>query len=92
MRKGTSDNAVPARKTYRRFLLSVMLCYVTDILWGVLDTFHLIALLYADTVVYYIEMALSVMTWTQYVVSYLKERSKFSKRLYAAGQNKKYRR
>ena len=85
-RKDTSDNPIPAHKTYRRFLLSVMLYYVTDILWGVLDAFHLTALLYADTVVYYIAMALSVLMWTQYVVSYLNEKTKFSRLLYEAGK------
>ena len=84
--KGTDNDLIPAHKSYRRFLLSVMLYYIADILWGILDTYHLIALLYADTVIYYVAMALSVLLWTHYVMDYLNENSKFSKGLYWAGR------
>lgn len=71
---------------YRKFLFGVMAYYVTDILWGVLDSLHLTALLYLDTVVYYVAMAVGVLFWTQYVVAYLAEDNAFSRFLTHAGR------
>ena len=85
-RKGAANDRIAAHQSYRRFLLGVMFYYITDILWGVLDVCHWIGLLYADTVIYYIAMALSVLLWTHYVISYLNETSKFSTGLHLAGQ------
>ena len=63
---------------YRRFLYSILAYYVTDVLWGFLDALGVVRLLYADTVVYFIAMALAIFFWTQYVVAYLNEKSVFS--------------
>ena len=63
-----------------------MAYYITDILWGLLDSLHLYSLLYLDTVVYYVVMAVGVLLWTQYAVSYLGEDSTFSRSLSVAGR------
>ena len=39
----------PAWKVYRRFLIAVLAYYVTDILWGVIESARLPGLLFADT-------------------------------------------
>ncbi len=75
----------PVRRNYRLFLMGVMVYYVTDMLWGILDQHHLMALLYADTTVHFAAMAAAVMLWTRYAVSYLKERDAFGTALYRAG-------
>ena len=51
----------PAWKVYRQFLFAVLGYYVTDILWGVLESRKLAVLLFADTTVYFIAMAAGVL-------------------------------
>ena len=62
-----------AWKEFRRFLFAVLVYYVTDILWGILETLHLAQLLIADTSVYFIVMAAGILFWTRYAVIYLEE-------------------
>ena len=78
-------SAPPAQRIYRWFLIAVILYYVTDMLWGLLEHYALTALLYADTEVYFIAMALGVLAWTQYVVAYLEDKNAFRTFLSAAG-------
>ncbi len=83
-----SDNQIfPEIGIYRKFLYGIMTYYVTDILWGILDSLNLTALLFVDTVVYYVAMAVGVLLWTQYVVTYLGEDNMFSRFLYYAGRS-----
>ncbi len=51
---------------------------MTDVAWGFLDSGHLKALLYADTVIYFAAMAVTVYLWTRYVILYLEEKNFFS--------------
>ena len=80
-----SGEFTQTQKYYRNFLLGVLSYYITDLLWGILDTFRLTALEFADTAVYFIAMAASVMLWTRYVVSYLESDNIFGKILYNVG-------
>ena len=64
----------PAWKVYRKFLFAVLVYYVTDIIWGFLESRKLAVLLFADTTVYFIAMAAGVLYWTQYAVIYLEEK------------------
>lgn len=73
------------QRSYYRFLLSIIVYYVTDILWGIMDALSLTAALYADTVVYYLAMAAGILFWTQYVFAYLKEENRFGIILRYAG-------
>ena len=73
------------QQKYRLFLLGVLVYYVTDMLWGILDSLGLMAFLYVDTMMYFIAMAAAVMLWTRYVVAYLKEKTLFGTVLYYAG-------
>lgn len=75
----------PARRAYRMFLFGILAYYLTDMLWGLLDGLGLSALLYADTVIYFVTMALSVLLWSRYVVLYLEESSGFGTSLLRAG-------
>ena len=73
-------------KNYRAFLLGVLAYYITDMLWGILDSYGLTGILYADTVVHFIAMAAAVMLWTRYVVIYLEDRNLFGSFLLNAGK------
>ncbi len=53
---------------YRNFLYSVLAYCITDILWGILDSRHMVGLLFLDTTVYFLAMAFGVFFWTRYVI------------------------
>ena len=74
------------QRNYRLFLAGVLVYLVTDLLWGILDSNHLITLLYADTSVHFAAMVGAVMLWTQYVVSYLNTGSAFERVLRIVGR------
>lgn len=60
-----------ANKAYGRFLLASLLYFVTDALWGILNSLGVPTLLYADTIAYYISMALTIACLCNYVTRYL---------------------
>ena len=74
------------QRNYRLFLFGVLAYLITDLLWGILDSNHLIPLLFADTSVHFAAMVGAVMLWTQYVVSYLDTGSAFERILKIAGR------
>ncbi|ETP73768.1 diguanylate cyclase (GGDEF) domain-containing protein [Lachnospiraceae bacterium JC7] len=78
-------NTTPAGKTYRLLVLSVAAFYISDIFWGILYEEHMIAEVFADTVIYFALMAATVFLWTRYVVNYLQENSWLNKALYYIG-------
>ena len=55
-------------REYRIFLVSLMLFFVSDVLWGVFAENKLSGMLYADTVFYFVMMALTLYAWTHFVV------------------------
>ena len=75
-----------AQAGYRNFLLAILVYYITDAVWGVLYGLKAAMLLFADTTVYFIAMAASVLLWTQYVIAYLEEKSAFGTFLFYAGR------
>ena len=76
----------PAWKVYRKFLFSILVYYITDILWGILEALKIPVLLFADTSLYFIAMAVGILLWTQYVVTYLDEKDTFGNFLVHAGR------
>ncbi len=64
------DN-IPYIKQYRFFLISIMVFYITDILWGLFDTFKLITPLYVDTFIYFLAVGATIFFWTIFVIRYL---------------------
>ena len=76
----------PAWKVYRWFLFAVLAYYITDVLWGLLENGKLAPLLFADTTVYFIAMAVGVLFWAEFTVAYLEEQTEFGKLLVLAGR------
>ncbi|MCR4584830.1 MAG: GGDEF domain-containing protein [Lachnospiraceae bacterium] len=70
---------------YRLFLIVVMIYYLSDICWGFLMDLKNIPLVYADTVIYFFSMVLSVLLWTRYVVAYLDRKGLFGRILTYTG-------
>ncbi len=72
-------NRDEVNRSFKRFVLSSLLYFITDALWGVLNTLNVPILLYLDTVVYYISMALTIAYLCIYVTKYLNLRSGFGR-------------
>ncbi|GEM_PF-3376567 len=72
-------------REYRRFLSAVLIYFVSDTLWGILDSLDIIPLLYADTVVYYLAIALTIICYCRYVIAFLHLEKTFGKLLNAFG-------
>ena len=72
-------NMLPGRKVfatayaqrYRWFLASLFAYYVVDACWGVFAGLGWTSVLYVDTVLYFLAMAVSVLLWCRYVIAYL---------------------
>ena len=71
--KKVNPETVPAFSQLRSFFFNVMGYYITDILWGILYENHLITLTYIDTALYFSTMVSTILMWTRYVVTYLKQ-------------------
>ncbi len=80
------DFSTPAWCGYRRFLYSVLIFYVTDIFWGFWEARKIPYMLFADTTVYFIAVAFSVVFWTHVVVIYLEEQTALGRFLLYAGR------
>jgi signal transduction histidine kinase/CheY-like chemotaxis protein len=76
----------PAWNVYRRFLFAVMAYYVMDILWGFLESRKLAGMLFANTTVYYVAMAVGVLFWAEFTVTYLEEKRRSGRVLVFAGR------
>lgn len=75
----------PAWKVYRRFLFAVLAYHVTDVIWGILESKKLVGPLFADTLLYFVAMAVCVVLWAKYAVTYLDDRNWFGRFLIGAG-------
>ncbi|MCR4807632.1 MAG: response regulator, partial [Lachnospiraceae bacterium] len=75
----------PAYRAYRYLLYGITAYYITDMLWGILESHHLVTAVYIDTVIHFIAMATAVMLWTRYVIVYLGNKQGFGRFLYYAG-------
>ena len=79
-------NRDPVSIAFRKFVLASLMYFVTDVLWGIFDSLKLPTLLYVDTFVYYISMALTIAYLCYYVTEYLHLQSGFGKFIRIFGQ------
>lgn len=75
--KTKSKFLTSSQRAYKTFLYSVSAYYITDIIWEPLYSLHFINTIFIETTIYFIVMGLSVLFWTQYVTSYINEKSRF---------------
>ena len=80
-KKDPEKEELPVLKAYRLFLTGVSVYYITDALWGILYDRRLITLTYADTVIYFVAMAATVLLWARYVAVYLQTETVIKKLL-----------
>ncbi|MBR1638006.1 MAG: GGDEF domain-containing protein [Treponema sp.] len=74
----SKTNLSASYKAYRNFLITVLLYYITDIIWEPLYSLKLTKAVFIETTIYFIVMAFSVYLWTKYVSIYLNRQNKFS--------------
>ena len=67
-----SVNSRAGANEFRHFLVCLLFFFVWDVLWGVFAHLKWNRFLYADTVVFFMTMALSVYAWTSFIAAYLK--------------------
>ncbi|MBE5959070.1 MAG: diguanylate cyclase [Lachnospiraceae bacterium] len=73
-------------KDYRNLLCAVLLFHFTDVIWGIFYAYKVKNVLFVDSLFYFGAMALCVLFWTRFAVTYLAENSAFGKMLIYAGQ------
>jgi signal transduction histidine kinase len=56
---------------YRAFLAGLFAYYLTDACWGIFAGLGWTRILYADTVLYFIAIALTVLAWCRFIIAYL---------------------
>ena len=61
----------PGALEFRHFLVSQILFFVSDILWGIFAELKCPCLLYADTLLFFMTIALSIYAWTHFIVAYM---------------------
>ena len=61
----------PGALEFRYFLISLVLFFVSDILWGIFAELKCPRLLYSDTLLFFLTMALSIYAWTHFIVAYM---------------------
>ena len=85
LKKGRKNAQSLPELRYYQFLVSLILFFAADILWGFFYESRIVFLAYADTVLFFISMVLSVLLWTRFVVAYLDTKGRFSTFLRYAG-------
>lgn len=75
----------PVRNSYKAFLIGIMVYYVSDVLWGFLFDLKIVPVCYADTVLYFLSMGVSVFLWMRFTVKFLGRSVFFEKVILIAG-------
>ncbi len=85
IRNSHFQHDTPEAGAYRRFILSIIILYISDVLWGVLYSARLIPAVFLDTAVFFMAMAATVFTWTRYVIRYLNDSRRIASVLSVTG-------
>ena len=85
LRKGNKYPANSPHFRYRQYLIALLVFYIADLIWGFLEQSRIRPLVYADTVLFFATMAMSVVLWTRYVVAFLDKQGIRSTSFLAAG-------
>lgn len=75
---GRKDERGETRE-FKCYLMASFFYYITDTAWGLINSLGNASLLYIDTVIYYVAMALSVVFCCRYVIDFLKLDNLFGK-------------
>ena len=73
-------------RAFKNYALASLMYFISDAFWGIFNTLKLSTLLYVDTIIYYISMALTIAFLCDYVTKYLQLSSGFGKFIRRFGQ------
>lgn len=79
----TGENLM--RLKFRSYLLALIVFYVADAIWGVLNDNKWVIPTYIDTCMFFLSMAVSVLLWTIAVVAFTGNKGRFGKILVGCG-------
>ncbi len=79
-------NRDDVNKAYKKFVLASLAYFITDAFWGIFNGMKWAKLLYVDTFIYYISIALTIAYLCDYVTRYLHLRRGFGKFIRLFGQ------
>ena len=68
---GRGDVTARGLREYRGYLAGIFAFYLADAAWGVLSGLGWTRVLYADTVLFFVAIAVSVLMWCHFAVAYL---------------------
>jgi len=85
LKNGRKEPKQGAHFRYRQFLNALLIFYISDMIWGVAVDSGIRIIAYADTLMFFASMALSVLLWTRYVVAFLDKKGLRAKTFMAAG-------
>lgn len=74
-----NSRSFPGAKHYLFFLIFTLIFFLTDFLWGILDSYHLANGLFVDTSFYFIAMGASILFWGMFVSEYIGKESRLIK-------------
>ena len=76
----------PVWSIYRRFLIAVLVYYITDIVWGIFDGLKQSKLLFVDTTIYFVAMSIGILLWAEFTVAYLEDKNLLGRYLIFIGR------
>ncbi|MBR1750941.1 MAG: GGDEF domain-containing protein [Ruminococcus sp.] len=85
LRKVEKTNSNDARLKYRQYLISLVIFFVSDIMWGFFHEQKWLILTYMDTCMFFASMVLSVLFWTRGVVAFSGDKGRNGKLLVLSG-------
>ena len=68
---GRIDATLHGLREYRGYLVGIFVFYLADAAWGVLSGLGWTSVLYADTVLFFVTIAVSVLLWCHFAAAYL---------------------
>lgn len=77
--KRPQSKAIYSLRPYKVFLTSLLIFFITDLLWGIFDEHKMALALYIDTVFYFIFMGLTVFLWMHFVIRFLQGNKVFAR-------------
>lgn len=85
LRKVENTSGDDTKLKYRQYLISLIIFFVADIMWGFFYEQRWLLITYIDTCMFFVSMVLSVLCWTRGVVAFTGDKDKYGKLLVAGG-------
>jgi len=73
--KSTKNFTKPI-KAYRLFIITILIFFLTDLLWGFFEHYKLGPVLYANTMLFFLTISISVFFWVRYTIIYIDGKGK----------------